>query len=82
MFSGLIEKVALVIAARVAERVIEEVLKPENVARLIDTLPDIGEKIASEVIDRLPAPFRDIDDFIEGILSRISPIPFGRRDSR
>lgn len=80
---GLIEKVAIVVAARIAERVIEELLRPENVARLIDTLPDIGEKVASEIVERLP--FRDVDDAIEkliqGIMERL-PIPFGRKDFR
>lgn len=49
MFDKLIGKIAFAIAATVAERVVEEILKPENIARL-------ALSVSESVVASLPIP--------------------------
>jgi hypothetical protein len=63
MFDSLVQKVALYVAERVVEELIEHL--PQIIQQVVDTtievLPDVYEKIADEVIHRLksilPFPF-------------------------
>lgn len=56
MIDKLVERVAVVIAAKVVEELFERLPDPADL--IVKVLPQIAEKITEEMLDRLPFPFK------------------------
>lgn len=55
MLDNVIQKIAVIVAGRVAEEILERL--PDITEAIIDKLPDIAERIVEEILERLPFPF-------------------------
>jgi S-adenosylmethionine synthetase len=55
MLDNVIQKIALLVAARVTEEVVKRL--PDITDAVIELLPDIAEAIIDQILDHLPFPF-------------------------
>ena len=56
MLDSIIQKIAVVIAARVADEVLKRL--PDITGAVIEVLPEIVEQIVDQILDHLPFPFK------------------------
>lgn len=56
MLDTIIEKLAVIVAARVTDEVIKRL--PDITDAIIEILPDIVEAVVDQILDHLPFPFR------------------------
>lgn len=54
--NGIIEKIALIVAARVTDELIKRL--PDITDAIIEILPDIVEAVLDQILDHLPFPFK------------------------
>jgi len=56
MMDSVIEKIAVIIAARVTEEVVKRL--PDITDAIIEILPDVVEAVIDQILDHLPFPFK------------------------